>query len=179
MYRGLKGVAAGVAAIAMVTTATAAAAQDSCVSEREISSMMIYAVPEVIGAAQTKCSTRLSKTGFMATKSDAMKADYAALQDEMWPNAKRALLKFGASRDKDKSMTQMIEGLPDEAMRPFVDAIVLQMIAKEVKPEHCRNIERGFSLVSKLSPRDTGALIGFIVGVSGVKNPKVCPYDSK
>jgi hypothetical protein len=170
---------AAVAALgALVTSQVAAAATpSSCISEREISQLAIYAVPSLVEGVRAKCGRTLSAKGFLATRGDAFASRYAELQDETWPVAKSAITKFATSKTKPKDADSfaMLAGLPDDAVRPLVDALIAQKIGEEIKPKDCGNIERGLQLVSPLGPRDSGALLGFIFTLVKPDDAAVCP----
>ncbi|MHA6317441.1 hypothetical protein ACXYN8_07250 [Altererythrobacter sp. CAU 1778] len=172
-------IAAATAALVAMTAANTAAAQSNCLTEREVAHSMIYAAPSAIEAAQNTCAPRLSKSGFLATGANSMKSRYADLTEEVWPNAKAAMLKLGSKRSEGQQIAGMMSQMPDEAVRPFVDAMLLQMIAKEIQPNHCANIERGLSLVNKLQPRDAGALIGFVFNIAGTRGQAICATETK
>ena len=43
-----------------------------------------------------------------------------------------------------------------------------------MKPDQCRTIERIFAAMSPFDPRDTGMLLGTVMPLVGLKDPKVC-----
>lgn len=159
-----------------------AAAATACLTEREVAQMAIYAVPAVVEGVRGKCSARLAKSGFLATKGDAFSAKYAALQNETWPTAKSGILKFvgapkgGAAKANDP--IAMFAALPDNSVRPLVDAMIAQKIGEEIKPDQCGNVERGMQLASVMNPRDSGAMIAFVMAMAKPKNPPICPAAS-
>jgi hypothetical protein len=65
--------------------------------------------------------------------------------------------------------------LPDEAVRPLVEAVLVQKIASDIKPQNCPKIERGFELIDKLPPETVGEVIGFVMGLVKPKSPEICP----
>lgn len=154
-------------------------AAKACLSEREVAQMAIYAVPSVVEGVRGKCGAKLSKTGFLAARGDAFAAKYAALQAETWPVAKAGILKFvgapksGAAKANDP--VAMLAALPDNSVRPLVDAMIAQKIGEAVKPDQCGNIERGMQLASVMNPRDSGAMIAFVMAMTKPKNPPICP----
>ena len=117
----------------------------------------------------------------VATRGDTFAQKYAALQGETWPVAKSAILKYvgakpGAAKANDP--IAMFAALPDESVRPLVDAMISQKVDEAVKPEHCTNVERGMQLASVMNPRDSGAMIGFVLAMTKTKNPPICPVAS-
>lgn len=173
---------AAIAAVAALVPAQAhaqAQAVKACLSEREVAQMAIYAVPSVVEGVRGKCAAKLSKTGFLATKGDTFAAKYAALQNETWPTAKAGIMKFvgapksGAAKANDS--VAMLAALPDNSVRPLVDAMIAQKIGEAIKPEQCANVERGIQLASVMNPRDSGAMIAFVMAMTKPKNPAICP----
>lgn len=169
------------AAAALVPAQAAAqqSAAKACLTEREVAQMAVYSVPAVVQGVRAKCVNKLSRTGFLATKGAAFAAKYAALQAETWPVAKAGVLKFvgtpkaGAAKANDP--IAMFAALPDDAVRPMVDAMIAQKIGEAVKPEQCGNVERGIQLVSVMNPRDSGAMVAFVLAMTKPKNPPICP----
>ncbi|MGX7895291.1 hypothetical protein [Tsuneonella sp. HG222] len=167
--------AVGLALAAMGSAATAQTAQAAqCLSEAEISGLVVYAMPSVISAGQTTCAKQLPANGFMATGGAKMAQRYAARGDASWPMAKAAFFKIGKLKPKD---TAMFAQLPDEAVRPLFDALVEQMVAQEIKPGSCRNIERLVQVLDMLSPEQAGTLSGVIAALAlgDDKDVKICP----
>lgn len=168
-----------IAALAALLPAQVHAQAKACITEREVAQMAIYAVPALVEGVRGKCGAKLSKTGFLATKGTDFAARYAALKDETWPAAKSGILKFvgtpKAGAPKAGDPLAMFAALPDESVRPLVDAMIAQQVGASIKPEQCGNVERGMQLASVMNPRDSGALIAFVMAMTKPKNPAVCP----
>lgn len=176
---------APVLAFAALGSATAAQAQQqACVNADDFADAIVYVMPAAYDATLTACGERLSKDGFMARQGEAYIAPFRAEQDKYWPGAFRFLKTFmnedaAGKGGKDADMAAMISALPEDALRPFVDGLVGQMIAGEIKPESCSKIERGVELLSPLPTENIGGLIAFLVEVAEVKNPPVCAAATK
>jgi hypothetical protein len=173
---------AAIAAVASLGISQAASAQvaGACITERELSNLAIYAVPSLVEGVRGKCAPSLSPNGFLATRGDGFAAKYAALQAETWPGAKSAMTKFAAPKAKGEAADSlaMLAGLPDDAVRPLVDALIAQKIGEEVKIKDCVNIERGMRLLAPLDPRDSGALVGFVLAIVKPDDARICPVRS-
>lgn len=171
---------APLAALAALASAQAAQAQQQpCVAPADLSDAVVYAMPIAFDAARTTCANRLSRSGFMTAKGDAYVAKFRAGQDKAWPGAFRLLKAFMAQNKSEEQANgmdigAMLSGMPDDTVRPFVDGLVGQMIAEEIKPADCGKIERGLELISPLPTDNIGGLIAFLVEVADVKNPSVC-----
>ena len=167
-------------AIAALAVSQTAAAQDKagCLSEREISQLAVYAVPSVVEGVRGKCGRTLSSGGYLAKNGDSFVAKYAALQNESWPGAKSAITKFATAKTTNKEDADtfaMVASLPDDAVRPLVDAMIAQKIGEEIIVADCSKVERGIQLLSPLGARDSGALVGFIFALVKPEDAAICP----
>ncbi len=155
----------GAAALALCAlTQSQMAMAQSCISEEDLSSAVRYSMPAIVSAVSGECSAELPADGFFATQSNAFLAPYVAQQDANWPGTLRVIKSFG-SNDESPIDTAMFDALPESALRPFVDAIITTMLAKEIKPDQCGKIERGMELIAPLPPENIGGLIGFVVSM--------------
>lgn len=170
----LKSAAAALAMCALAQPQMAMAQE--CVEQADLSDAIIYAMPLIGDAFSETCSGELSDQGFMATKGDEFLAPYRAKQDATWPGALRLLKAFGDKGKGPDGMSEMIGSLPESALRPFVDAVIVTMVGKEIKPKDCSKIERGVALVAPLPEDNVGDLVAFMMDMADVKNPPLCPY---
>lgn len=161
---------------ALASAQTAQAQQQACVAQKDLSDAVIYAMPIAYDAARNACANRFTKTGFIATRGDTYIAKFRAAQDKAWPGAFRMLKVFMADDTAGEAadMAPMLESLPEEALRPFVDALVGQEIAKQIKGDSCTKIERGVELLSPLPTDNVGGLVAFIADLSDLKSPPIC-----
>lgn len=170
---------APVLALAALGSATVAQAQQkACIPPADLSDAIVYAMPIAYDAAQTACANRFAANGFMAREGDAWVAGYRDGQDKAWPGALRVLKTFmaddAANKGKDDDMSAIITALPEDALRPFVDAMVGQMIAKEIKPDSCGTIERAVELLSPLPGENVGGLVAFILEMDKKGKQPIC-----
>ena len=169
-----------IALAALASAQTAQAQQQACVAPADLSDAVVYAMPIAFDAARTTCANRLAKSGFMATEGDAYIAQFRAGQDKAWPGAFKMLKTFMSEQNKDKEgasdadMGAIIANMPESALRPFVDALIGQMIAEEIKPDSCSKIERGLELISPLPTDNVGGLVTFLLELTDVKSAGVC-----
>jgi hypothetical protein len=149
------------AAIAALTASeTATAQQPSCLTEREVTSLLTYALPVVMDSTMKACRPQLSPQGYFATQGPALVQRYAARKSTAWPEAKGALIKLGGN---DARMKDMVANLSDEALQPFAEGMVAQLVTKQIKPGQCKPIERATRLLSPLPPENTAELLTFII----------------
>ncbi|BBC73146.1 conserved hypothetical protein [Altererythrobacter sp. B11] len=175
---------AALGAAALAIQPQAAAAQGSCVTEAEVGAMALYAMPQAIQAVRLGCSGQLSSNGYLARHGDELIASYTALQDRNWPGAKSALLKLVTSGLQQQPSLEnrgvnldLIRQLPDNAVRPLVEAMVVQKLQPIIKPESCGRIERVVEAIAPVQPEIAGKLIGVISGLVELKQPSICPVD--
>lgn len=167
--------APALALAALATAQTAHAQQQACVNAQDLSDAIVYAMPLAYDAAQTACANRFAADGFMATRGESYIAQFRATQDTAWPGAFRFLKTFmDKEGGSDDQMGAMLSSMPEDALRPFVDALVGQMLAEEIKGDSCGKIERGIELLSPLPAENMGGLIAFIAEMTDLKNPPIC-----
>ncbi|MGB7374585.1 hypothetical protein [Pontixanthobacter sp.] len=177
MRRTLTRIAAVPAAIFALAQPQIAMAQN-CVDQENISDAMIYSMPLLVSAFAEKCGDELADSGFMSTKGDAFAAQYLDRQDAVWPGAFTLLMQF-AAKDGDEAMANLFAALPEESVRPLVDAIIEQKVAEEIKLKDCAKIERGVEMLAPLPPENMGGLLAFLMDMANVKDPKICAYEPK
>ena len=153
-------------------------------TEREVSSLLTYALPVVMDSTMKACRPQLSPQGYFATQGASLVQRYAARKGTAWPEAKGALLKLGGN---DARMKDMVANLSDEALQPFAEGMVAQLVTKQIKPGQCKPIERATRLLSPLPPENTAELLTFMivlaekpklrgaVGASAKSDFPICP----
>lgn len=166
-------------ALAALTTSQTAMAQESCVASGDVTDMVTYVVPLAFDAAMQTCDTRYKTDGYMKTSGAEFADRFRAKQDAAWPGAYRLGKQIMATRaqgkgDVDDTFIQMIDQMPQEQVRPFFDGFIQQIIASDIAPKTCADIERGLRLIAPLPVENTSALVTFILEVSGVKEPQIC-----
>lgn len=170
-------VLAALAAASLLVHPTLATAQDqNCITEQEVSAIAIYSVPSLVQAVRQRCAGELVANGYLARRGDALSARYAALQPAVWPRAKSGLFKFFAGSASEASTgLDTISTLPDDAVRPFVDALIVQESAPKIAVKNCSRIERVIEVMAPIDPEVAGTLLGVLVGFADVERIPVCP----
>jgi hypothetical protein len=174
--------APALALTALATATTAQAQQQTCIAAADLGDSVLYAMPIAYDAVSTTCAKQLKRDGFMATGGEAFIAKFRARQGSAWPGAFRMIKTFmaqegGEATGSDADMATMIAALPEESLRPFVDGMVGQMIAGEIKPDNCGKIERGMELLAPLPADNIAGLFAFVAELADLKNPAVCPAN--
>lgn len=172
-------IAPALALAALVSATAAQAQQKACIPPADLTDAVIYAMPAAYDAAQTACGNRFAVDGFMARQGDAWVATFRDGQDKAWPGALRVIKTFIADDAAAKGtggddMTAIISALPEEALRPFVDAMVGQIIAKEIKPDSCGKIERAVELLSPLPGENLGGLVALMLELDDKGKQPIC-----
>jgi hypothetical protein len=115
-----------VAGAALVLQSQAALAQN-CLTEREVTGLVTFALPTVMNSAITTCQPQLSPNGYFATQGRSLVARYAAGKAAAWPTAKAALFKLGGDKG-DAQTRDLLAKMPDEALQPFAEGMVGQLV---------------------------------------------------
>ena len=169
----MKGLAA-LAAAALVFQPVAASAQQACVAEAEVGAVAIYSVPGVIQAVRLKCGSELSPSGYLARRGEGI----AALQTRVWPRAKSGMLKVLGGRSGNAQSRQLLDTLgtlPDAAVRPLVDAWIVQEVSAKVPVRNCRRLEWVIEAMAPIDPEVAGGVLGAIIGLVDHDELPVCP----
>jgi len=172
--RALATAAAGALALQPI----AAGAQQACVTEAEVGAIAIYSVPSLVEAVRLRCGGELSASGYIARRGASLSGRYAALQPQVWPRAKSGMLKIlgsGATAGQGRQLLDSVDSLPDEAVRPLVDAWIVQEAQSRIPLQNCQRIEWVVEAVAPVDPEVAGGLIGAIVGLVDPDKMPVCP----
>lgn len=172
---------AAIAGAAIALQPVAASAQQACVTEAEVSAVAIYSVPSLIQAMRLKCGGTLSSSGYLARRGDALAGRYAALQARVWPRAKAGMLKVIGSQARagqGRELMGTVGTLPDNAVRPLVDAWIVQETSAKIPVSNCRRIEWVIEAMAPIDPEVAGGVLGAIVGLVDPDEMPVCPRRS-
>lgn len=126
----------------------------------QIESAVRFGLPALFEGYQARCSAQLSPDGYVARNADRLAAKFAQGADAHWAEARGALVALGSDDGMDPAM---ISGMPDEALKPFVTALLQQMAATEIKSDQCLDIARGLELIDPLPADNIAGLIAFAV----------------
>jgi len=166
------------AAAALALQPIAASAQQTCITEDEVSAVAMYSLPSLVQSVRLRCNGQLSQGGYLARRGDTLITRYAALQNRVWPRAKTGLLKAlarntGASQGRQN--LDMVANLPDSAVRPLVDALIVQELAPKIDVTQCGRIERLIEVASPIDPEVAGTMLGVVAGIVNHKDLPICP----
>lgn len=157
---------AGAALLAGVAFGAApASAQVEDLDPAAVAAATRYALPLAFEGFMTRCFDRLDNEGYAVTNAEGLRAKFSDGADAAWPGARSLIIEM-ASEEAD-NMTDIFEMLDDDALRPFVDGLVENMVAQEIRPEDCETIERGLEIFDPLPADNMAAIVGFIVELVG------------
>ena len=125
-----------------------------------------------------RCGSSLSSSGYIAKRGDALSGRYAALQPRVWPRAKTGMLKVIGAQSGAAQGRQMLDSLgtlPDEAVRPLVDAWIVQETSARIPVANCQRVEWVVEALAPVEPEIAGGLIGALVGLVDPDKLPVCP----
>lgn len=171
---------AAVAALGGAQAAQAAQSQQGCIAPADLGDTVIYALPIAYDAARAACAREFKSEGFMARRGDQFIAGFRKRQNTAWPGAFRTMKVVLSERARsgdlgDLDLIALAQAMPEANLRPFVDGLMGQMIAQEIKPANCAKIERGLELVSPLPVDNIAGLMGFMAELVGLDKPSLCP----
>lgn len=167
---------AAAAAAALVFHPVVAAAQQTCVTEDEVSAIAIYSVPSLVQAVRLRCGAELTASGYLARRGDSLVARYSALQPKVWPDAKSGLLKILAAKSGQGGQNlSILANLPDNTVRPLVDALIVQELSPKIAVKNCSRIERAIQVSAPIDPEVAGTLLGVVAGIVDPEQLPICP----
>lgn len=137
-------------------------AQGETITAEEVAPAIRYAMPRLYRGVQERCADTLDPAGFMATNDERLFAKYSEGADAHWAAARDGLVAL-ASEGEDDGSAEIFAQLPDEAIKPFVDAAIPALLASEIKLEDCAMIEELMEVVDPLPADNFAQLIGLIV----------------
>ena len=176
----MKATILGVAlAATSLTVAQGASAQQACVEAEDLSDTITYAMPAVYGALQVPCSATFAENAVMANEAGAFVDQFRAMGDVAWPGTLRMLKVFmNSGENADNGMAEAVAQMPDDALRPLVDAILTQMVVerltKDMKVSTCADIAEAMELIAPLPPENIAGLAAFLARQADLKNPQIC-----
>ncbi len=141
----------------------ARAAEPPCLTTAEFAALAGYALPSTINGAAQRCAAALPADAFLRSEAAALAARYGQAKPAAWPGAKGAFLKLSSGANSDAA--RLLTLLPDDVLKPLVDAAVQAKVAEAMPPERCGVADRVLRLLAPLPPENTAELIALAVGL--------------
>jgi len=177
--------AGAVLAFASLVSTQGVAAQQSCVEPSDLADTITYAVPLVYESVEAPCSSVFASSPFMANEARAFVDLFRQRQDASWPgtlNLIKVFITTEASQGEgsDAVMAEAISQLSPDALRPFADVIINQVIneriAADIKVSTCSDIAEAMELIAPLPPENISGLAVFIAKQAELESPTLCGY---
>ena len=152
---------AATAALAALIPLQAAQAQaaKSCITRTEMRGMVAYFLPTLLDSTITTCKAHLPSDSYLIDRAPALLSRLNEGKDKAWPYAKAAFMKFGGGKAPE---TKVLDAMPDEVIRPFIEAAITAELAPKVKPENCADIDR---LTATLEPLPAANMVDMFAEV--------------
>lgn len=157
--------------VAGMTPGFAMAAEPVCLTKKEATALIAYALPQAINGTAKRCAASLPADAFLRRQGPQLAARYAGQKDRYWPQARPAFLKTLGSEGSESS--KMIRNLPDETVRQLADVFVEGFVSQRIAPKSCTKLDLAIDLLSPLPPENTAGLIALTLDVAGAADPKL------
>ena len=175
MKPALTRLAAGFALCAMAPAQAAAPPPVQCLNPAEMHGLIGYFLPNVIGEVTKNCSAHLPADSYVLTRLPQVAAQLSETRPTSWPVAKAAFFKMSDPKDAKE-----MAGLPDEALRPLIDAVIAQKMTIPVTPSTCAEVNDISEALAPLTPDQTVHLLATIFSAVARKDNKLrsCPREA-
>ena len=137
----------------------------TCLTTSDARALFTFAIPSALDGVIKTCSPALPEDAFMRVKGAETLQRYRAAAGGSWPGARIAFLKV-AGNGKD---AQVLSGMSDKAMQPFVAEMLTGVVAKDVKPSSCQKIDQ---FVAALAPVSSGDVAGILATLMNLADGK-------
>lgn len=156
---------------AAMTPGLAMAAEPVCLTKKEATALIAYALPQAISGTAKRCAPSLPADAFLRREGPQLAARYAGQKDRYWPQARPAFLKTLGAEGSDGA--KMMRSLPDETVRQLADVFVEGFVSQRIAPKSCTKLDLAIDLLSPLPPENTAGLIALTLDVAGAADPKL------
>lgn len=168
--------AAAVLALTSAAQLQAAQAQQaqSCMTRPELRGLVAYFLPTVLQSTIDTCTQRLAPDSYLVGRAAQLLSSLESGRTDAWPMAKRAFVKMGG--DSDKSSAELFASLPEAAVRPLIEAVIVQKLGTTIKPESCDDIDRVMAPLEPLPATNLVDVLTEAMAIAGRndKQLKVC-----
>jgi hypothetical protein len=159
------------AAVLALVPAIASAAEPVCLTKREATSLIAYALPQAINGTAKRCASALPADAFLRRHGSELASRYGAQKDRYWPQAKPAFLKALAGQGGDTG--GLTKNLPDDSLRQLADVFVEGFVSQRIALKSCDKLDLAIDLLSPLPPENTAGLIALTMEVASTAEPKL------
>lgn len=167
----MQSLAKTIAFVAALTPGLAMAAEPVCLTKKEATALIAYALPQAINGTAKRCSPSLPADAFLRRQGPQLATRYAGQKNRYWPQAKPAFMKtLGA---EGSGSAQMVANLPDETVRQLADVFVEGFVSQRIALKSCTKLDLAIDLLSPLPPENTAGLIALTLEVAATADPKL------
>lgn len=152
------GIAAFAAAWLALASAAGAQAATPCLAPQEADALFTALAPEAIRSVARTCAPVLPAPGLLGGRSEAMAEKFEARAASTLPLAEKAIAKITGNELPDPTLLQ-----------PLIKTLAGPMIASNVKPESCGQIDLALGLVEPLPAENLTGLLVLLMQLSGNK----------
>jgi hypothetical protein len=157
--------------VAALTPGFAMAAEPVCLTKKEATALIAYALPQAINGTAKRCAPSLPADAFLRRQGPQLATRYAGQKNRYWPQAKPAFMKtLGA---EGSGSANMVANLPDETVRQLADVFVEGFVSQRIAPKSCTKLDLAIDLLSPLPPENTAGLIALTLEVASTADPKL------
>lgn len=160
-----------IAFAASMTPGLAMAAEPVCITKKEATALIAYALPQAINGTAKRCAPSLPADAFLRRQGPQLAARYSGQKDRYWAQARPAFMKtLGA---EGTGSADMVRNLPDETVRQLADVFVEGFVSQRIAVKSCTKLDLAIDLLSPLPPENTAGLIALSLEVASAADPKL------
>ncbi|MFU7528631.1 hypothetical protein [Qipengyuania sp. ASV99] len=136
-----------------------AAAQPADLDPAAVAAAVRYSLPAAFEGYMTRCFEALEPDGYANTNAAEMRTKFGDGAAAAWPGARQLIVQI--AEEEAGGSAALFASMDDDALRPFVDNLLENMAAQEIKLDDCTKIERGLQILAPLPADNMAALVGF------------------
>jgi len=136
--------------LGLAASSAQAATTSVCIGEDQAAAVMAVAMPDILTAIGKTCESRLPPNATLRAGLPSLIGRYSAEASAAWEPAKDALVKIGGDS---------LKGVDTELLHPLIGTLIAPMIARDVKPSDCPQIDRVAGLLAPLPAHNSAALV--------------------
>jgi len=162
----IRSAAAAVCLLAASSTAMAQTQERPCISPAQNEALVAYALPDLIGALETRCASSLPAKAFLGARSDALQKKLRPQADRAWPRARDTAQSLAGTR---LPVDTRFESVAKAALAPAAAA----MIARSFDAGRCQVADRLLAKLAPLPPENLAGVMALFVELGIEENADV------
>ena len=152
----------GIALLAATPVSAQENSRDADLSADQITAGVRYFMPQLLGVVQDKCAGSLESDGYLATNGDALLEKFSEGSDEYWADARGIFMSFAMEGGAEADSLAVFSQLPDESLKPLIDAMIPLELGKRIKTRDCGSIERVMETLDPLPAENFAEFVGVV-----------------